>query len=64
VQGVAEAIWRSYGVDPDTAGRLLAFFARNGADLAMVLIGIALFVGRRCLAAVWSKLHPMGADTP
>lgn len=64
VQGIAEAIWRSYGVDPDTAGRLLAFFARNGADLAMVLIGIALFVGRRGLAAFWSKLHPMGADTP
>jgi hypothetical protein len=49
---------------PVFGGRAFLFFTTCGADLAMLILGIALFLGRRALAAFWSKLHPMGSDTP
>ncbi|MEA2568454.1 MAG: hypothetical protein QOI24_455 [Acidobacteriota bacterium] len=62
--GLAEVAWRSNNTDPDRTGHLLGLLMQSGGDLAMVLAGVALFVGRRGLAAFWSRLHPMGDANP
>jgi hypothetical protein len=64
IGGIATGIAEATANDPHFGGPVYVFFTTGGSDFCMVLVGIGLFVGRRTLAAFWSKLHPMGTDTP
>ena len=59
VSGVIDLSW-----NPDATDKALNFFMRSGTQVVMVVLGILLFIGRRALASLWSKLHPMDAGAP